>query len=230
MVVDYADCVRNLIVFRCHRGFQLVCHHQDLLCFVKLITHRITGFVYSSNIFNFKKSNWPLSEFVKNSVEIKKLASYFLENPFLVGAFYQNEPDYYSGKFFFVRQQNVCVVDTFYRTKLLGRQAETHLSWCKGSPFVHSIFNERYKTGREYRVPPLNFFRHCSAFFRIFLSPKGPPSNFLIFCNKLDFQKVEIPFTISKTLRFLSLRYSADFRRSLLVHVMICVQYFPVTF
>ena len=42
------------------------------------------------------------------------------------------EHGYFSGKFFsffFVRQQNVCVVDTFSRTtKLLDRQAETHLS------------------------------------------------------------------------------------------------------
>ena len=125
-------------------------------------------------------------------------------------------------------------------------------------PFMYSIFNVRYKTGRDYRVPPLNLFRHCATFFRksfcrqrvplqvfrnfadlpfllfrhyetvlkfsffVFFSTifskifsyifKCLPSIFLILCNKLDFQKVERvpPFTILKTLRFLSLRYSAD--------------------
>ena len=113
-------------------------------------------------------------------------------------------------------------------------------------PFVYSIFNVRYKTVRDYRVPPLNFFgtvRHFRFFFppkspsfkffdisqqtevskspkglpflvfrhyetvskisffvffwKIFpknfyvflISPKGPPSTFLIFCSKLKFQK-----------------------------------------
>ena len=61
-----------------------------------------------------------------------------------------------------------------------------------------------------------NFFKNVFEFHQ--MSPKGSPS-FLIFCNKLDFQKVErVPlFTIIKTLRFLSLRYSADFRRFRLV-------------
>ena len=73
------------------------------------------------------------------------------------------------------------------------------------------------------------------------MTPKGPPSFFLIFCNKLDFQKVERvpPCTILKTLRFLSLRYSADFRRSRLVFhyiysgINVCVsgkQYWRVVF
>ena len=49
--------------------------------------------------------------------------------------------------------------------------------------------------------------------------PKGRSFIFLIFCNKLDFQKAQRvpPSTILKTLRFLSLGYGADFRRSRLV-------------
>ena len=45
---------------------------------------------------------------------------------------------------------------------------------------------------------------------------KVAPSFFLIFCNKLDFQKAQRVHTstILKTLRFLSLGYGADFRRS----------------
>ena len=49
---------------------------------------------------------------------------------FLVGAFYQNEPDYYSSKFFFFffRQTTECMRGGhfFYRTtKPLDRQAES---------------------------------------------------------------------------------------------------------
>ena len=95
--------------------------------------------------------------------------------------------------FFFFRRTTECMRSGhfFYRTtELLDRLAETHLS-AKGPPFVYSILNVRYKTGRDYRVPPLNFFRHCAIFFRIFLSPKGPPSSFLLFCSKLKFQKAQ---------------------------------------
>ena len=49
----------------------------------------------------------------------------------LVGAFYQNESDCFSGKMFFFRQTTECVRSGhfFYRTtKLMDRRAETHLS------------------------------------------------------------------------------------------------------
>ena len=51
------------------------------------------------------------------------------------------------------------------------------------------------------------------------MSPKGRSSIFLIFCNKLDFQKAQrvLLSTILQTLHFLSLGYGADFRRSRLV-------------
>ena len=147
--------------------------------------------------------------------------------------------------FFFVRPQNVCVVDTFYRTTKSTAPASGIISELlqRVPPFVYSIFNVRYKTGRNYRVPPLNFFRHCATFFfefsfvakrspfkffdilqrTGFKKPKGSPlssfrhcetvskfsffvfskvffkkiriflstSIFLIFCNRLDFQKAE---------------------------------------
>ena len=52
------------------------------------------------------------------------------------------------------------------------------------------------------------------------MSQKSPPSSFLIFCNKLDFRKVERvpPFTILKSLHFLSLRYTPTLRRFGLVY------------
>ena len=94
---------------------------------------------------------------------------------------------------------------------------------------MYSIFNVRYKTGRGYRVPLWIFSALCD-FFRIFLSPKDPPSVFLIFCNKLDFQKARSPhFTILKTLRFLSFRYSTDLRRSRLFYLLYFGQFLTVT-
>ena len=96
--------------------------------------------------------------------------------------------------FFFVRPQNVCVVDTFYRTTKSTEPASGITSELlqRVPPFVYSIFNVRYKTGRDYRVPPLNFFRHCATFFRTFFCRQTvPPSSFLIFCSKLKFQKAQ---------------------------------------
>ena len=114
---------------------------------------------------------------------------------FLVGAFYQNEPDYYSGKFFsffFVRPQNVCVVDTFYRTTKSTEPASGITSELlqRVPPFVYSIFNVKYKNGRDYRVPPLNFFRHCATFFSNFLlSPNGPPFKFFDILQQTEVSK-----------------------------------------
>ena len=96
--------------------------------------------------------------------------------------------------FFFVRPQNVCVVDTFYRTIKSTAPASGIISELlqRVPPFVYSIFNVRYKTGRNYRVPPLNFFGTVRLFFSNFLlPPNGPPSSFLIFCSKLKFQKAQ---------------------------------------
>ena len=111
-----------------------------------------------------------------------------VENTRFSSVFSGKKPDYTEISFFFVRQQNVCVVDTFYRTKLLDRQPETYLSKRKDSPFIYYIFNVRYKTGRDNRVPPLSLSALCN-FFRNFLSPKGPLHFFFIFCNTLEFQK-----------------------------------------
>ena len=71
---------------------------------------------------------------------------------------------------------------------------------------------------RLFQNSPYSFFFNKS--FDFYNVSKGSPSMFLIFCNKLYFQKVERdpPFTILKPLRFLSLRYSSDFSRSRLVH------------
>ena len=89
------------------------------------------------------------------------------------------------------------------------------------------IFCSKLKCQEARRVSSFKYFgtmRRLFCFFfrkfmKFFLSPRGPPFIFFIFCNKLDFQRARRvpPFTIFKNLRFLSLRYSADFRLSRLV-------------
>ena len=56
-------------------------------------------------------------------------------------------------------------------------------------PFVYSIFNERYKTGRDYRVPPLNFFFGTVRLFSIILSPKGPRFKFFDILQQTEISK-----------------------------------------
>ena len=94
--------------------------------------------------------------------------------------------------FFFVRPQNVCVVDTFYGTTKSTEPASGITSELlqRVPPFVYSIFYVRYKTGRDYRVPPLNFFRHCATFFSNFLlSPNGPPFKFFDILQQTEVSK-----------------------------------------
>ena len=85
-------------------------------------------------------------------------------------------------------------MDTFYRNTKSTEPASGITSELlqRVPSFVNSIVNVRYKTGRDYRVPHLNFFRHCATFFRIFFCRQTvPPSSFLIFCSKLKFQKAQ---------------------------------------
>ena len=91
-------------------------------------------------------------------------------------------------RFFFVRQQNACVVDTFCSFEVFGTMRISKFSFfC----FYRKFFNVS-------KVSPFEFFDilQQTGFSK---SPKGPS------------------FTILKTLGFLSLRYCADFRRSRLV-------------
>ena len=107
--------------------------------------------------------------------------------------------------FFFVRPQNVCVVDTFYRTtkSTVPASGITSELLQRVPPFVYSIFNVKYKTGRDHRVPPLIFFRHCATFFRFFLSPKGPPFKFFDILRQTEVSKSSKgpPFLVFGTVR-----------------------------
>ena len=95
--------------------------------------------------------------------------------------------------FFFVRPQNVCVVDTFYRTTKSTEPASGITSELlqRVPPFVYSIFNVRYKTGRDYRVPPLNFFSAlCDLFFEFsFVAKQSPLQVFWYFAANGSFKK-----------------------------------------
>ena len=83
-------------------------------------------------------------------------------------------------------------MDTFYRTTKSTEPAGGITSELLQGvpPFVYSIFNVRYKTGRDYRVPPLNFFRNCATFFsNFFLSPNGPPFKFFDILQQTEVSK-----------------------------------------
>ena len=87
-------------------------------------------------------------------------------------------------------------------------------------PFVYSIFNVRYKTGRNYRVLSLNFFGTVILCFNFFNVSKGSPFQFSDILQQTGFSKTRKgpPLTSLKTLRFLSLKYSADISCSRLVY------------
>ena len=83
-------------------------------------------------------------------------------------------------------------MDTFYRTNKSTEPASGITSELLQSVplFVYSIFNVIYKTGRDYKVPPLNFFRHCATFFPNFLlSPNVPPFRFFDILQQTEVSK-----------------------------------------
>ena len=78
----------------------------------------------------------------------------------------------------------------------------------KGPPFKFFDILQQTEVSKSPKGPPFLVFRHCETvskfsffvffsknflkkIFRKFLSPKSPPFIFLIFCNRLDFQKFE---------------------------------------
>ena len=106
------------------------------------------------------------------------------------------------------------------------------------SPFHFLLFQGNLQNQTCLKGPPLEIFRHCATFFSKLLNvPKGsplrvfwnfatksmlinpkwsPPLHFLALCDifrKKKIQKFQV-FSQKNVLRFLSLRYSADFRRS----------------
>ena len=126
--------------------------------------------------------------------------------------------------FFFVRPQNVCVVDTFYRTTKNTEPGSGIKS--EVPPFVYSIFNVRYKTGRDYRVPPLNFCRHSETFFSNFLlSPNGPPFKFFDILQQTEVSKSPkglffLVFRNCEIFKILIFRFSEFFSKNFQVFLL----------
>ena len=112
-----------------------------------------------------------------------------------------------SFSFFFVRPQSSSRMYHFLQKLirlLRPSQANGNLMQ-RVPPFIFYLFYVTYKTGRDQRVPPFNFFRHCAKFLsKIFLrSQKSPPSSFLIFCKRMYVNKARRvpPFTFFGTMR-----------------------------
>ena len=61
------------------------------------------------------------------------------------------------------------------------------------------MFCDKMDVKKPQRIHPVSIFGHCGTFFRIFFAPKGPPSIFLMFCDrnveKSQNPKSQIPFS-----------------------------------
>ena len=82
-------------------------------------------------------------------------------------------------------------MDTFYRTTKSTEPASGITSELlqRVPPFVYSIFNVRYKTGRDYRVPFEFFSALCDFFSNFLLSPNGPPFKFFDILQQTEVSK-----------------------------------------
>ena len=90
----------------------------------------------------------------------------------------------------------------------------------KGPPFFSALYNFFFENFLMLqRVPPLSFLLYCNR-MHVYTSKRDPLLLFSALCNIFRKKKIygKIKFFFKKNvLRFLSLRYSADFRRSRLV-------------
>ena len=100
----------------------------------------------------------------------------------LVGAFINKRSRLLQSLVFFFKErlETTNVKINVQPTKLLDWQTGSAFRIVQRvPPFSYAIFIERYKTGRDYRVPPLSFFSAlCDFYSNFFLSPKGPPFKF----------------------------------------------------
>ena len=122
---------------------------------------------------------------------------------------------------------------------ILSRAPEAKSAQGKGSPLSFFTFSRKHTKPDVPKGSPLwIFFRHCATFRKFFNVPKGSPFEFFwyfatecllinpegspllhflalcdFFWKKKFFQKFQF-FSKKSVLRFLSLRFGADFRRS----------------
>ena len=81
-------------------------------------------------------------------------------------------------------------------------------------PFIFYLFHVTYKTGRDQRVPPFNFFPAlCEIFFENFQGLKRvPPSSFLIFATECMLMNPKgSPFSFFGTMRHFRSFFSKKF-------------------
>ena len=94
--------------------------------------------------------------------------------------------DYYSDSFFFYPHELTKIVlkssTKYYCTKLHYLAQRTEPKW------FYLFFRVTYQTGRDQRVPPFNFFRHCETFFLEiffrFFPQRVPPAFFWCFATQ----------------------------------------------
>ena len=152
-------------------------------------------------------------------------------------------PDYSSDFFFFRLQSSHWSVHFLQSCAEHPRPSPPKANFTpKGPPFHFLLFQGNIQNRTCPKGPPFGFFRHCATFFRKFfnvpkgcplwvfwyfatecllINPEGSPLlHFSALCDffwkKIFFQKFQF-FSKKSVLRFLSLRYGADFRRSRLV-------------
>ena len=109
-------------------------------------------------------------------------------------------------------------MDTFYRTTKSTEPASGITSELlqRVPPFVYSIFNVRYKTGRDYRVPPFEFFSAlCDFFSNFLLSPNGPPFKFFDILQQTEVSKSPKgpPSLVFGTVRLFQTSHFSFFRK-----------------
>ena len=84
----------------------------------------------------------------------------------------------------------------------------------KGPPFIFYLFYVTYKTGRDQRVPPFNFFRHCANFFSKFfkVSKESPLRVFWYFATECVLMNPKgSPFSFFGTMRHFQSFFQKNF-------------------
>ena len=116
---------------------------------------------------------------------------------------------------FFLQTTILTLIGPLFRLETILKPPE-HLrpSPAKGDlvqrvpPFIFSLFQGNLQNRTCLKGPPLDFFGTVRLFFENFLmSPKDPPSSFLIFCKRMYVNKSKrVPFFIFR-------RYATIFAR-----------------
>ena len=96
-------------------------------------------------------------------------------------------------------------------------------------PASVSNFSVHLQNRKRLKGPPFDFFSALCAFFENFFVSKESPFNFLMFCNKVEFQKAQrVLFTFSGTMRlFQSFHFLSEIRFSQYIPTINFLKYYP---